>query len=252
MSKTTKQIIYGFFYLAVLTAIGWGVYASGLFSVPTCFDGRLNQEEEEIDCGGPCIACAIQRLHPLKAEAQVFGIDGNANAIIAFSNPNIDYGARLFSFVLNFYNSGREKIFSLTKESFIYPAEAQKIVVEPNLLVNFPDVAGQPEVLIENPQWLPAGEFQQPRTQFRQTKTELTGNQASISGLLANRESFSLSKAVISAIVISKAAAPIGASRTVLQSLQPFEERAFKIVVPLNTTPKITEIDTIFAAEVLR
>lgn len=253
MPKVTKQIIYGFFYLTVLLTVGWGIYASGFFSASTCFDGRLNQGEEEIDCGGPCIACAIKRLQLIRAETQIFNIDGNTNAVVIFSNPNIGYGARSFSYILNFYNLSQEKIFSLTKETFIYPAEAQKIVIEPNLKVNFSVIAGRPEVLIENLQWAPVKEFNQPRTQLRQVKTELIGNQANISGLLANREPFALSRAVVNAIVVYKTSRmPIGASKTILQNLQPFEERAFKIIAPLNAAPKIIEFDVVLAAEVLR
>ncbi|KAL8441527.1 hypothetical protein Emed_007553 [Eimeria media] len=39
----------------------------GCIDVPTCFDGFQNGEEEGVDCGGPCRACAACDPSPLKA-----------------------------------------------------------------------------------------------------------------------------------------------------------------------------------------
>lgn len=256
MSRLLKQIIYGALYLVVFSAIFYGLYSLNIFSAPSCFDNRQNQKEEGIDCGGPCVSCAIKNLQPFRSKVEIFGIDGNTNAVITLSNPNIDYGAETFTYTLNFYNQQKEKIFSLSKTSFIYPAEAQKIIIEPNLRISSLGISGSPELIIGNINWKLASEFPEPRVQIRQVKTEISGTQAIITGILVNRESFSLARVGVGALVYrnlpDSATNLAGASKTVLQNLQPLEERAFNIPVPLATTLTRPEIDTILSTEALR
>ncbi len=250
--RFVKQFIYGVLYLAILFGIGYGLYASGVFVSPTCFDNRQNQGEEEVDCGGPCISCAIRKLKPLQVTTQAFGLNSASNAIFTFANPNIEYGARSFSYTVNFYNRSGQLLLSLNRASFIYPAEAEKVVIEPNLRINPRDIASQPEVVIDAVDWKPVAEFEEPRVQTRQVKTEISGTTATVSGILANRESFVLSRATVGAIVSDLSGKPVGASKTILQNLQPFEERAFNIAVPLNAALKLPQTKTQVVWEVQR
>ena len=253
MSRWVKQFIYGVLYLGIASLVVYGLAASGVFSAATCFDNRQNQKEEEIDCGGPCVACAIKKLQPIRSEVQTFGIDGNTNVVLILSNPNLTYGASSFNYTINFYDQAGGKIFSLTKNSFIYPAEAPKMIIEPNLRFNPSSVSGSPEVIIENLEWRPAAEFGQPRTQARQVQIQTANRQASVTGIIANRESFGLTRVSVGAILINKTTrVPVGASKTVLLDIRPFEERAFKISAPLSVALKVSDLDILLTIEARR
>src|SRR3989344_7037606 len=192
MSRIIKQIIYGVLYLAILGGIGYGIYLYAQQASPTCFDNRKNQGEEAIDCGGPCESCAIKNLFPITSSTQYFGLDGVTNVVINFSNPNIEYGAESFVYTLNIYNQNKEKIFSVAKNSFIYPAKAEKVIIEPNLRLDSRLISGQPEVIIGNVQWRAVSEFVEPKTQVRQIKNEISNKLVTVSGLLVNREASGL------------------------------------------------------------
>ncbi|OGY64929.1 MAG: hypothetical protein A3E64_00085 [Candidatus Harrisonbacteria bacterium RIFCSPHIGHO2_12_FULL_48_16] len=251
MPRFFKQSIYAVFYLAVAGLIGYGIYSLLIQPAPTCFDNRQNQGEEGVDCGGPCASCELQKLKPIQAGVEIFGIGDSTNAVLNFSNPNITYGAQSFTYTLNFYGAAREKIFSLTKTSFIYPAEAKKVVIEPNLKIDFSKIVGTPEIIISAPTYKSAEEYSEPKTQFRQVKTEISGSIATITGILANRESFKISRAGIGAVTAQKATGKLaGASKTVLFDIRPFEERAFKIIIPLNAIVRLNELETAVFAEV--
>lgn len=256
MSRFIKQIIYGVFYLAILAGIVYAAYWLAVGLKPSCFDNRLNQGEEDVDCGGSCLPCELKNLQPLRTQVQIFGVDGGTSALITIANPNLNYGARSFVYKLNFYNASKQQIFSLSKESFIYPAEAQKFILEPNLKVNFATTFGDPELILENFDWRPVEEFSEPKTQIRQTTTEISGRQIIVNGLLSNRESFSLSRAGVGVLVYQNLpngeTALIGISKTVLQDLKPFEERSFKIIVPVAEILKLSDIDTVIVTEALR
>lgn len=254
MSRTIKQLTYGFFYLAILAGIAYGGYLVFRETAPSCFDNRRNQGEEEVDCGGPCESCAIRKLLPLQTKVEYFPVGDNTTVILTLSNPNLEYGADSFSYTLNFLGSNGQPLFSLIKESFIYPAEAQKVIIEPNLKFNSRLVAGQPELVISNPVWKSVREFSEPQLQTRQVKTEVQGSQVTVSGILVNRESASFARATVGALVLQQLSDEtnrlVGASKTILQNLQPFEERAFKIIIPLSSTFKLSEIDTLVTYEV--
>lgn len=256
MSRTIKQIIYGFFYLAILAGVVYGGFLVAKETAPSCFDNRRNQQEEETDCGGPCMSCAIKRLQPISPKLEYFGVGENTSVILTLSNPNIDYGAQSFIYTINFYGSGGAKLFSLSKDSFIYPAEAQKTIIEPNLRFNYGAIVGQPEIVISSLNWKPITEFFEPQFQTRQIRTEVTGSTATVTGILVNRESISFPKATVGVLVYQQVLDGqnrlVGASKTVLQTLKPFEERAFKILVPLDAPFKLPEIETLITTEVQR
>lgn len=256
MSRLIKQIIFGVFYLVIFGGIGYGVYFLAQQASPTCFDNRKNQGEEAIDCGGPCESCAIKNLAAISHSAEYFGLNGSTNVVINFSNPNIEYGAESFTYTLNIYNQNKEKIFSLAKPSFIYPAQVQKTIIEPNLKLDSRLISGQPEVIVSNLKWRPAAEFSEPQTQIRQIKNELSNQLVTVSGLLVNREAGGLSRAVVGALIYKKSSDGqnklVGVSKTVLQALKPFEERAFKILAPITESLKLSEIESIITTEVQR
>ncbi len=248
--RFVKQLIYGVFYLAIFGGLGFGLYKLNLFAAPTCMDGRLNQQEEEVDCGGPnCQSCELAHLQPISASVQYFSIANNTNAILIFSNPNLNYGAT-FSYTADFYDVNRQKLYSMTKESYIYSAEAQRVIVEPNLPFNSGAIFGAPEVTLSNISWKAKGEFQSPVIQLRQLSTTVSGSVATVSGLVANRESSSVAEVAVGVMLAKKSdKSPVGSSKTILQALRPFEERAFKVLIPLTATLKIADIDTqIFTA----
>ncbi len=254
--RIIKQLIYGALYLTIFGGIALGIYHLSIGLSPSCFDDRLNQGEAEIDCGGPCMSCELKNLKPLRTSVESFGVDGSTNVVINLANPNLNYGAESFSYTLNFYNRSQEKIFSLTKDSFIYSAEAQKILLEPNLKIDFNSISGKPELILENFKWKPISEFQEPEVQTRQVRTEASNRIVTVSGLLSNRESFGLSRVVVGALIYRKLNENqnelFGISKTVLQSLKPFEERSFKIPVPINLPLGISELEAIVTTEVER
>ena len=253
MSRFIRQAIYGIFYLAIIGAVVYGVYSLTGGPAASCFDNRKNQGEMEVDCGEPCESCDIKRLSPIQAAAAAKAIDGAVNVVISFSNSNLNYGADSFNYTLNLKDAAGTTIFSLKKISFIYPAELSKIVIEPNLRLDFNRISGNPEILIEDVVWKTALEFPKPQADTRQIKLEISGKNATVTGLLANRESYDLSRATVGAFVKRKGSEEfLGVSKTILQNIRPFEERAFKIVVPITQAPKLTELEAQITIEARR
>lgn len=92
-----KQLFYGsIFLLFVLLIIGLPTYFIFFNKAPTCFDGKQNQDEGGIDCGGMCNKACIQEViaEPIIIWARAFPVTSTGslyNLVAYVQNPNLNY-----------------------------------------------------------------------------------------------------------------------------------------------------------------
>lgn len=232
--RFAKQLLYGTVYLAIIVLIGFWIYNSNFKPAPTCFDNKQNQNETGIDCGGPCLACEIGTLSPIEATlVKYFQADNQTIISAEIKNPNPDWAADYFSYVINVYGKNGMVVKSIAKTSYIYAGET-KYLVEPAEI----DVKNAADVKISfsGEDWKPAKEFPMPSTQTRQIRTEISSGSSNVSasGFVANSNAYPLSKTVIVGFLFNKNGVQIGASKTELENLPAFEEKSFRINFPKN------------------
>ncbi len=232
--RVVKQFIYGIFYTAIFTGIGYGLYLFFLQPAPSCFDNRKNGGEQGVDCGGECIPCEVKRLVPLQvASIKLFHLPGDkTSTLIEMRNVNPGYGADHFTYTLTFFNGNGATTTSVVRESFIYASEI-KTVAEPGL--DIPALSAvMARVSVSNLSWRGASEFGKPSIQVREVKTVLDQKkrQAVISGVLVNENPYALRELFVTAVIATYQGGPIGVSGTRLESLAPQEERPFEVTVP--------------------
>ncbi len=251
--RLLKQIIYGGIFLGIIAGIFYGGFTFLSSATASCFDSKQNQNEQGIDCGGNCEPCALKNVRPIAASVDLIKVNGAVSAVISLTNPNILFGADDFIYTLNIYGVDGAKLASASKNSFIYPAETNRIIIEPNIKLST-DLIRKPELVITNPNWIPADQFKRPVVQTRQVKAEVSNQQITVTGLVSNLESFGIPRSNVGALAFRTmpdgSRQPIGASKTLLQDIRPFEERAFKIVFPVTEpiTSKDLSIDVVVDA----
>jgi len=100
---------------------------------PTCSDGKRNQGEEAIDCGGPCVPCPVViKLEPLEIGSTewVYDIDNKYDVIVSIKNPNDVYGASRFRFrAVAQMNNGEEIAQKIWDNNYILPGERKYLFV---------------------------------------------------------------------------------------------------------------------------
>ena len=91
-----RQLLYGggllfFFVLVIVPTIFFYVYEP-----PSCFDGKMNQTETDIDRGGPCTLLDARYLQPHAVLwSRSFPVrDGFYNAVAYIENPNSHAGVK--------------------------------------------------------------------------------------------------------------------------------------------------------------
>jgi hypothetical protein len=106
--STKKQLTYSLILILILAIlIGVPVYFYFFNKTPTCFDGKQNQSETGIDCGGVCSkACGVDVTEdPLILWSRAFPIaNGKYNLVAYLQNPNINYVSEPFNYVFNIFD----------------------------------------------------------------------------------------------------------------------------------------------------
>ncbi|OGF82620.1 hypothetical protein A2924_01100 [Candidatus Giovannonibacteria bacterium RIFCSPLOWO2_01_FULL_44_16] len=128
-----KQLsFFGIFAFVVLLIVGVGVYF--FWPDPTCYDGRQNQSEEAVDCGGPnCLPCQsqIKDLTTLWTRSLKIS-DGTYDFAAMVENSNSFLKASRFNYLIKFYDSNN--ILIAIKESTSYAEPGEKFVIfEPSI-----------------------------------------------------------------------------------------------------------------------
>ena len=237
MSRRTKQVLYGIFYLAILGGIGAGVYFLFLRPSPSCFDGIQNQGEQGVDCGGPCArVCAsvnVQSIDVLGSVRVFSPLPGSASVLAELENANASSGAEIFDYTVTLYGpDGSTTVATVDGSSFIYPDETKYLIL-PNEAVS--STIGGASISLSGVQWVAASEMgQPPQFSFSNiTTAPAPNNFMTVSGNITNLDASSFGTVLIGAIFKDAAGTPVGASQTEVNSLAPGGTLPFSISYPL-------------------
>lgn len=232
MSRVVKQIMYGVLYAAIATAIGFGGYFLFLQPPGSCIDQTQNQNETGIDCGGDCVSCEVKQLTPILLGPIMVLRSGDIVTVVApVENINEAYGAQQVRYTVKLLGGSNQIIATLNKASFIHAGEKTQFI-ETGIDDSRQQIT-RAEINIEHIEWQPANEWWQPALTVKEIRTDVDTQHATVRGIIVNTNNFTISQAVVRALVADSFGAIVGASKTTLETLKPFEERGFQIpIVP--------------------
>lgn len=118
-----RQIKYLSFVLLFVGFILFLLLSPIIFKKPTCFDGKQNQEETGIDCGGPCsLVCKQETIAPVVLWSRAFPVIANSHNLVAFvENRNKDAGVVSASYEFRVYDSNNKLLGRRQGKTFIPP-----------------------------------------------------------------------------------------------------------------------------------
>ena len=99
-------------------------------STPSCQDNRRNQKEEGIDCGGPCIPCALRAARPIDIfwSAFVRSRENTYDVAAEIRNPNVKLGAVSLDYEFKLFDTAGVAVARRRGRSFVYPGETAHLV----------------------------------------------------------------------------------------------------------------------------
>jgi len=143
-------------FIAVLSA--YPLYKTFKIT-PTCFDNKQNQEEVDIDRGGPCPILADSQVSQINIIwGSFFKIEDNLYDLAALiENRNTSAGVENLDYTLRLYDEKDELIEERSGTSFLNPSE-QALLFEPNIGV-IGQIPTRVEVDLGSPVWISAERF---------------------------------------------------------------------------------------------
>jgi len=244
--RLIKQITFILIYCLIFFFLGWGVYKFIIYR-PTCFDGKQNQGETAIDCGGPCPACEIVGVpEPQILEKIMLPATSNlSNLFIKLRNQSGKYGAESIEYRIKLRNFGGGVLKEFTRKDFLLPLQIKYLII-PNIEILAKDVVSI-DFIIEKIKWKEIavspdilsiiGE----RAHFS-GKTE--PGYILIEGNVINRGGVVLDAVSISSVIFDKSqpVKSVAVGATNVYTLLPNESRYFRIIIP-EPIPGIKKTD---------
>ena len=247
LSRSIKRSIIIVVYFILFFLIGYGIYAI-LKPAETCLDGKKNQNESDVDCGGVCKACQEKpELKELVVEekAFVFGGEGKYDVMMKIKNPNDRFGAEKFKFYFQLKDASGKIIAERLGEKFILPSE-EKYVVEVGL-----ETAEDPalaEVAISDYAWKEFSEYvEEPQVNIFQKKYDLVSGGvgfSKLSALVRNESYYDFNVIKINVILRDGNKMPVALNSTEMRTVHSGEERDFVLIWPASF-PGDVDVDKI-------
>lgn len=131
-----KQILFSFFIFLVAAVVF--AFALIFLDSSSCSDGKKNQDEEGIDCGGQCEPCMGEMKNIVVYWSKVFKLkDGKYDAAALVENPNLLSGIPSLKYKFNIYDEKNILVAVKSGEFFMGPGE-KFLILESNL-----DISGR-------------------------------------------------------------------------------------------------------------
>jgi len=228
--RTTKRFVYIVGAIIVIGGIIWVGRILLFPSAASCSDGRQNQGEEGVDCGGPCVPCALQNVQDIQIRwAQVIPLSTGISLAAEIYNPNSALAAQSFDYTFSLINQSGGVEKEIQGSSFIYGGEL-KYLSEP-----FVDITAQQnssvQLTIKNIKWIDARIYAKPNIEAQDIKTTFDKT-VLVSGSVVSHDEATFANVRVVALLFDANSKFAGVSRTLIDEVPKFESKPFQITFP--------------------
>ncbi len=225
--RAIKRAVIMLVYIIIISGIGAGAFY--LFRTqPTCSDGKLNQGEEKVDCGGPC-----QKYEeiPKIENAQILEkslIPAGSNrydALVKIKNPNSLFGIENLGYTFNFLDASGKVIGQREGTSFLLPAETKYIFVFNLDLAEKPDSV---DFRIKSYRWQKFSDYEEPNIASYQKEFSFISGGPGFAQLklkIQNKSGYDFKKITTKAVLRDRQGSPVAINETNNNDVRINEER---------------------------
>jgi hypothetical protein len=243
-----KRITIFSIYLALFALVVFGLYYS-FKPKENCFDGRKNQNEQDVDCGGIC----KKECNKIDAQDLIIGISdvvpagivGKYDFYVKVTNPNAIFGSKKFDYSVSFKDSGGNELAAKNGSSFILPGES-KYVIESN--IDLPMLPASFDFKISNSNWVEFNDYyEKPDIQIvNKSYNEISGGTgfSEARGLLKNKSTFDFEAIEIQVMLKNAGGKILALNSTQMKTVRSGEERDFRVFWPNNFPGTVGDMET--------
>lgn len=230
-----KQLIIAGIFLVIIILI-IGIFY--LFTIPTrgtCFDGKQNQRETGVDCGGPCGHCEEPEDLIVVFQKFIPTTEHEFDLIAQIENPNRDWGIESLTYKFNLYDKNNKLINFIERKTYFLPQETDYIIEQRVSLVSVPSaptpVLDRIELELKDISWQKLKDFEELDLIIEDKNYQLIDDKSQLSGNIENKSNFDLDKIEIIGLLLSNGEI-IAAGRTEIRTVLMGQTRYFEITWP--------------------
>lgn len=236
LTRDTKRLTIIAVYCLIFFVLGTGGYLA-FKPQPTCFDGRQNQNEEGIDCGGICaLACMEEVIGNDLLVKEITFIqtgEGRYDIVARIFNPNNDIGAARFRYALLLKDASGKEVARVAGSNFILPQETKSL-----LALNLESTVQPTKAVIE------LSDFEWQRLRGYQAKPELNIYSkryvehpdetvfGAVTATLVNDSVYDFRTVQLKVILRDAKGNPLAANQSNMQTVTVGREQDIRIVFP--------------------
>ncbi len=245
--RIIKRLIIIVVYLAIVASVAAGLYF--LFRTkPTCTDGKHNQGEEKIDCGGPCAKCeeipVIGNLNVVEKAIMPAGTN-KYDILVKLENPNAQFGVANFDYSFSLLEKSGKIVSEKKGSSFILPGQA-KYLFAFNL-----ESQKEPESFdfkISSFRWTKFSEYREPDISIYSKELNLISSGAGfaqLKGKMRNQSGYDFRKISVKAALRDEQSKPVAINETSFNDVKVGEEREIYLnwMNPFPVDPNTVKIE---------
>ena len=234
MTRTIKRTVIIFIYAILVALLVTGIVLL-IMPNPTCTDGKLNQKEQQVDCGGPCAPCVKEIVGKDIVVTKAFIVpagEGNYDVLAEIHNPNPLFGGKKVHYTVTMKDASGAALMTRSGQTFILP-NANKYIVEVEW--RMPQAPTRVDMTIDKVEWVKFTEFTAPQIVVRNQRFGLIQNgpgYAEAFGLVSNESAYDFHNVTINVILFDQRDIPIAVNKTVQNTLDAQTQREFRLMWP--------------------
>lgn len=231
--RSRRQLVIIAIAALILGGIGFFVFKANL-PEPSCNDNRRNQGEEEIDCGGPCVPCALRRQKDLEIFwARFAKVRENTYDVAAeIRNPNVKLAASAITYEFKLFDTAGAAVAARQGKTFIYPGEIMHLAEIG--LISGRSIA-KVALSIRDAEWILAetiGPDLIAGSKEYAVEEEGGGRRSAVKAIIANRTIRDIPDIAVGVLVFDDQGNLLGVHRTAIEEIQAGQSRPVKFIWP--------------------
>ena len=243
--RAIKQLIIALVYLFILACV---IILILYFQKPepSCFDGIKNQDEEEIDCGGPCISCELVNIESLKVlwTEVIPSEKGFYDLAARIKNPNQNYGSGKISYKFEIYDYNDNFVSDYSGETFILPNQTKYIV---NTKIASDASVYRANIIFTNVDWKKPFNYNFPEFAVKQKEYYFLNDESlgvsQAKAILVNKSNFDFEEIGIDVLLFDSLDNLIAVNNNEIRTLPTGQERDFIVTWFHNIDGNVSRIE---------
>ncbi len=253
--RLLKRLLIAASYLVFFGLLGTGIYYAVLWVAPTCLDGKQNQNETGIDCGGRCAARCELALNPKEITTrEIMFVPGEQNSFDVLAkiyNPNDVAGASRFAYTFSLRDASGAVLAQESGNAFILPQETKYLFAFRLGAGSKPNHA---TLEITDVSWERfQGYSERPRVfvvQQAYNRVRDGVGFGAATGLVVNESPYDFRSVTVKVVLRDVAGKPLAINRSELYTFHSKEQRDFRLVFPTAFPGEVKSYEMLVDADI--